>query len=362
MSLSVDLRTSLGAFTVNAQFDSSGSTTALFGKSGAGKTSIVQMIAGLIRPQIGRIIIGEHTVFDNARNIDIPAHQRRVGYVFQDARLFPHMSVRRNLDYGHRRRGGGDFSPTFDDVVDVLAIAPLLDRRTHLLSGGECQRVAIGRALLSGPRVLLMDEPLASLDETLKAEIIPFIVQVQEEFRLPIVYVSHSVNEVLKLADTMVLLADGAVAAVGAVEEVMNRPDLVRITDTGDAGTVIPVRVTATDDTFGIATVTFKGGEFLVPITGLQTGGSLRLHVRARDVSLALKKPENVSVLNIFEGTVTSVSNNNQPQMDISIDVGGTIIWSQITQKSVLDLKIAPGRRVFAMVKAVAIDPPVTQS
>jgi molybdate transport system ATP-binding protein len=206
-----------------------------------------------------------------------------------------------------------------------------------------------------------MDEPLASLDEALKAEIIPFIVRVQEQFRLPIVYVSHSVNEVLQLADTMVLLADGAVAAIGPVEDVMNRPDLVRITNTGDAGTVIPARVTATDDTFGIATINFKGGEFLVPTTGLQTGGQLRLHVRARDVSLALKKPENVSVLNIFEGTVASVSNRNQPQTDISIDVGGTTIWAQITHKSVLDLKIVPGCRVFAMVKAVAIDAPVTQ-
>ena len=360
MSLSVDIRKNLGAFTVDARFDCAGGITALFGKSGAGKTSIVQMMAGLIRPQNGRIEIGGETVFDSAKNIDIPVHQRRVGYVFQDARLFPHMSVRRNLDYGRRRRGDGTgSSPAFDDVIEVLGIGTLLDRRTHLLSGGERQRVAIGRALLSAPRILLMDEPLASLDAGRKAEIIPFIARIQDQFRLPIVYVSHSVDEVLQLADTMVLLADGGVAAVGPVEDVMNRPDLVRITGTGDAGTVIPARVTDTDAEFGIATLTFAGGDFRVPAAGLETGRRLRLRVRARDVSLALKKPEDVSVLNIFEGTVTSVSNSDRPQTDVSIDVGGAIIWSQITRKSLSELEIAPGKKVFAMVKAVALDHPV---
>ena len=360
MTLSVDIRRNLGAFTVDARFDCASGITALFGKSGAGKTSIVQMLAGLIRPQNGRIDIDGETVFDSTTGIDVAPQHRRVGYVFQDARLFPHMSVKRNLDYGRRRRrDAAAGSPAFDDVVGVLGIERLLDRRTHLLSGGERQRVAIGRALLSAPRVLLMDEPLASLDAGRKAEIVPFIGQIQRRFRIPVVYVSHAVDEVLQLADTMVLVADGGVAAVGPVEDVMNRPDLVRITGTGDAGTVIPARVEETDAAFGIATLAFAGGRFRVPAAGLQTGQRLRLRVRARDVSLALERPREVSVLNIFEGTVTAVSNSDRPQTDVSVDVGGAIVWSQITRKSLSELGIAPGRRVFAMVKAVAIDEPV---
>ena len=359
MSLSVDIRRNLGAFTVDARFDCASGITALFGKSGAGKTSIVQMMSGLIRPQNGRIEIDGNAVFDSAEGINVPPDKRRVGYVFQDARLFPHMNVRRNLEYGRRRRGGSDASPGFGEVVDVLGIGDLLDRRTYLLSGGERQRVAIGRALLSAPRILLMDEPLASLDAGRKAEIIPFIGRIQSRFRVPVVYVSHSVDEVLQLADTMVLVADGGVAAVGPVEDVMNRPDLVRITGTGDAGTVIPARVADSDPAFGIATLSFAGGEFRVPASGLEPGKRLRLRVRARDVSLALTRPQKVSVMNIFEGTVTSVSNSGRPQTDVSIDVGGTIIWSQITRKSLSELDIVPGRTVYAMVKAVAIDDPV---
>ena len=359
MRLAVDVWKNLGAFTVDARFDCAGGITALFGKSGAGKTSIIQMMAGLIRPQRGRIEIDGQAVFDSAQGINVPPDRRRIGYVFQDARLFPHMNVRRNLEYGRRRRGASDASPDFGEVVDVLGIGNLLDRRTHLLSGGERQRVAIGRALLSAPRLLLMDEPLASLDAERKAEIIPFVSKVQDQFRLPIVYVSHSVEEVLQLADTMVLVAEGRIAAVGPVEDVMNRPDLVRITGTGDAGTVIPARVADSDPDFGITTLSFLGGEFRVPAPGLERGKRLRLRVRARDVSLALTRPQDVSVMNIFEGTVTSVSNSGRPQTDVSVDVGGTIIWSQITHKSLSELDIEPGCKVYAMVKAVAIDNPV---
>ena len=204
-----------------------------------------------------------------------------------------------------------------------------------------------------------MDEPLASLDAGRKAEIIPFIGTIQQRFRIPIVYVSHAVDEVLQLADTMVLISDGKVAAVGPVEDVMNRPDLVRISGTGDAGTVIPARVKENDETYGIATLTFEGGYFCVPAIGLEKGKRLRLRVRARDVSLALQPPQNLSVMNVFEGTVASVSDSEMPQTDVSVDLGGTIIWSQITRKSLRDLQIAPGKKIYALVKAVAIDNPV---
>jgi len=359
MTLSVDIRKALGAFTIDARFECAGGITALFGKSGAGKTGIVQMLAGLVTPDSGRIAIDDELIYDSAMRIDVAPDKRRMGYVFQDARLFPHMSVRRNLEYGARRvPKSGSAAPDFDSVIDVLGIGDLLDRQSRDLSGGERQRVAIGRALLSAPRLLLMDEPLAALDAERKWEILPFIERIRRDFGTPIVYVSHAVDEVLELADTMVLLANGQVSAVGPVEDVMNRLDLVRTAGDGDAGTVIPVRVEHCDDAFGIATLSFAGGVFQVAAPDLRTGDRLRIRVRARDVSLAIKRPIDVSVLNIFEGTVSSVSNTGKPQADVSVDVGGAIIWSQITRKSLNDLRIQPGSKVFTMVKAVAIDRP----
>ena len=360
MTLLVDLHKTLGTFTINAQFQCSNEITALFGKSGAGKTSIVQMLAGLIKPENGRIVIDDVTLYDSRHQIDLPPNRRRVGYVFQDARLFPHMSVEKNLDYGQRRRRGTGGSPKFDQVVDVLDISHLLERKTRALSGGERQRVAIGRALLSAPQMLLMDEPLASLDSQRKAEIIPFVAEIQREFLLPVIYVSHSIDEVLQLADTVVLVAKGGVAAVGPVENILNRPDLVRVTNTGDAGTVIPARLTKTDQDFDMAIFSFSGGAFQVPAPSgdVEIGQSLRLRARARDVSIALKKPQDVSVMNIFKGTVASVVNGDGPQVDVSINVGETLIWSRITRKSLSELSISPGKSVYAMVKAVAIDKP----
>jgi molybdate transport system ATP-binding protein len=359
MTLLVDIRKTLGPFVVDARFGCAGGVTALFGKSGAGKTSIVQMLAGLVTPESGRIEIDGQPVYDSAERIDIPAQNRRIGYVFQDARLFPHMNVRRNLEYGIRRNRHGDArNPSFADVVEVLAIGPLLNRQPHLLSGGEKQRVAIGRALLSAPRLLLMDEPLAALDAERKWEIIPFIDRIHKEFGTPIVYVSHAVDEILQIADTMVVIVDGGVAAAGPVEDIMNRPDLVRAAGDGNAGSVIPVRVDRYDNEYGIASLSFAGGAFQVTAPGLKTGDRLRIRVRARDVSLATTRPRDVSVLNIFEGIVGAVSNAQAPQVDVSIDVGGATIWSQITRKSLDELAIAPGAKVFAMVKAVAIDRP----
>lgn len=359
MTVSVNIRKSLGALTIDAWFESAGGVTALFGKSGAGKTSIVQMLAGLMTPDNGQIAIDGTPVYDSATGLNMAPEHRRIGYVFQDARLFPHMNVRRNLEYGRRRNRKGDGNGAgFDDVVDVLAIAPLLDRQPHLLSGGEKQRVALGRALLSAPRLLLMDEPLAALDAERKWEVLPFIDRIQRDFGTPIVYVSHSIEEILQIADTMVLIANGGVSAAGPVEDVLNRPDLLRAAGDGNAGSVISVHATDIDTAYGIATLAFAGGEFRVTAPDLTVGESLRIRVRARDVSLATQRPENVSVLNVFEGTVSSISNTQGPQLDVSVDVGGAVIWSQITRRSRDDLALEPGVKVFAMVKAVAIDRP----
>ncbi len=356
MSLQVDIKRALGDFSVAAEFDCGPGVTALFGPSGAGKTSIVQMIAGLLRPDAGRIAVGETVLFDSAARIDLAPHERRIGYVFQDARLFPHMNVRRNLDYGARRRGGETVA--FDLVVETLGIGHLLERRPGALSGGECQRVAIGRALLSAPRMLLMDEPLASLDTARKREIIPFIERMCREIDLPVIYVSHAVDEVLQLADGMVLLRDGGVIAAGPVEDVMNRPDLVRTVGNGDSGSVIGVTVAGVDPEYGIAELSFGGGIFRVTAPDLHAGDTLRIRVRARDVSLALDAPTNVSVLNVFEGTVATVAPSDGPQADVEVRIGDTPIWSRVTRKSRDELGLEPGTRVYAMVKAVALDRP----
>ena len=203
-----------------------------------------------------------------------------------------------------------------------------------------------------------MDEPLAALDADRKWEIIPFIDRIRREFRTPIVYVSHAVDEILQIADTMVVIVDGGVAAAGPVDDIMNRPDLVRAAGDGNAGSVIPVRVERFDDAYGIAALSFDGGEFQVAAPGLKSGDRLRIRVRARDVSLATSRPRDVSVLNIFDGIVGTVSDGGQPQVDISVKVGGAVIWSQITRKSLDELGLSAGSKVFAMVKAVAIDRP----
>ena len=236
MNLAVDIAHRLGRFDLRATFAAEGNLTALFGRSGAGKTTLVNLIAGLSRPERGRIAIGDVTLVDTAGGIFVPKHRRRVGYVFQEGRLFPHLTVRRNLLYGHWFTPRAERYQRFDRVVELLGIAPLLERRPHSLSGGEKQRVAIGRALLASPRLLLMDEPLAALDEARKAEILPYIERLRDEAKVPIVYVSHSIAEVTRLANTVVVLSEGRVAAAGPAGEVMGRLDLFPLTGRAEIG------------------------------------------------------------------------------------------------------------------------------
>jgi len=357
MSLSVDLQNSLGEFSLNANFYCDEGITALFGKSGAGKTSIVQLIAGLIEPDEGKIVIDDEIVFDKEKHINLPTEDRRVGYVFQESRLFPHMTVRKNLNFGMRRRhhAGYDTLP-FDDVVTILGISNLLERGTYSLSGGERQRVALGRALLSGPRLLLMDEPLAALDIERRWEIIPFIENIHHQFNIPVIYVTHSVDEILQLADNMVLLNEGRVMAAGSIESIMNRPDLAAVSGMGDPSSVIQGNIKSIDNENGLAMIAFDSGTFCVPSKHLKVNARVRVRIRARDVSIALKKPEDISVLNIFPGVVQHISNNQETQVDLSVKIGGEVIWAQITRKSLNDLQIKPGSSIFVMVKAVAIE------
>src|SRR5690606_29489116 len=271
--------------------------TALFGRSGAGKTSLVNVLAGLLRPQRGRIVLRGQTLFDSQRGIDLAPERRRLGYVFQEGRLFPHLSVRHNLLYGYRRAPAAERSIGLDRVVGLLGLEGLLERRPGTLSGGEKQRVALGRALLANPRLLLMDEPLAALDQPRKEEILPFIEQLKAELDLPVVYVSHSMPEILRLADTLVLMSNGRIEAVGPLEELTARLDLRPLTGRYEAGAVVSATVAGQDKMFGLTELRFSGGRLKVPHLNLPLGQTLRVRIRARDVSIALTPPLDISVL-----------------------------------------------------------------
>ena len=243
----------------------------------------------------------------------------------------------------------------FDDAVRLLDLRPLLRRRPRALSGGEKQRVAIGRALLAGPRLLLMDEPLASLDVSHKNEILPFVERLRDEVGLPIVYVSHAMEEVVRLADVMVLLSDGKVAAVGGVEELTSRLDLRPLTGRYEAGAVLAVRLDGHDERFGLTALTFAGNRLLVPGLDLPQGSELRVRIRARDVALSLTRPAAISVLNVFAGTIREIDAGEGPQVDVLVDVGVPLM-ARVTRRSVHDLALVPGKAVYALVKAVAVD------
>lgn len=351
--IEVDIRRRIGAVQIDAQFSGApGGITALFGRSGAGKTTIVNLLAGLERPDDGRIVVDGVTLFDSAKGVDLPPEARRLGYVFQEGRLFPHMNVRRNLTYGMKRTTDGI---GFDQVVGLLDLGDLLGRLPTSLSGGEKQRVAIGRALLASPRLLLMDEPLASLDGPRKAEILPFIERLREEFAVPIVYVTHAVEEIVRLADTLVIVNDGRIAAVGPVEELMTRLDLRPLTGRYEAGAVLTVKVEEHDSEGAVSYLSFDGMRLTVPLTDADPGEELRVRIRARDVSLALQPPEHVSILNIFPGTITEISDRRDGQVDVLVDIG-PILWARVTRLAASRLRLAAGQKVHALVKAVAID------
>jgi len=357
MALEVALTRKLErGFVLSADFASSGRLTALFGRSGAGKTTLVNLIAGLLRPDGGRIAIDEHVLFDKAAGIDLPASRRRIGYVFQEGRLFPHMSVRSNLLYGRHLTPLDRQWGSLDQVVDLLGIAHLLTRRPAALSGGEKQRVAIGRALLASPRLLLMDEPLASLDQQRKEEILPYIERLRDEMHLPIVYVSHSVEEIARLADTMVVLAEGRVVAVGPVGDILARSDLRPYTGQAEASSVLTARVMEEDLQAGITTLDHPAGRLTVARLPLPVGGTVRFRVRARDVALAVGYPGLISIRNRLAGTVTAIHAMEPPGVEVHLDVGGEHLVAAITRDATHALELAVGQKVIALIKSAALD------
>jgi molybdate transport system ATP-binding protein len=359
MTLGVRIAHRFGAgFALDVAFEApSQGVTALFGPSGSGKSSALAAVAGLLRPRQGAISLDGATLLDTARGIVVPAEKRRCAVVFQDARLFPHMSIATNLRYGLSRATAAQEGPGFDDVVDLLGLAPLLARRPRGLSGGERQRVALGRALLARPRLLLLDEPLASLDAPRRAEVLPFLARLARSARLPMLYVTHALDEVDALAETLVLLEAGAVRAAGSVEDLSARPDIPLLALRRDAGALLGCAVLAHQPARGLTRLGFAGGELIVPLRAEPVGATLRIRLRARDVVIAIAPPEGTSFGNAIPCVVQAIAPAGSPhEAFVQLRAGPTGLLARVTRDSVGRLGLMPGAKVFALVKVIAFD------
>ena len=326
--------------------------SALFGPSGCGKTSLLRAIAGLDRHPAGRLVVAGETWQDDARFL--PPHRRQIGYVFQEASLFEHRDVRGNLEYGLKRVPQAARRISLERAIALLGIGPLLTRKPHTLSGGERQRVAIARALAVSPRLLLMDEPLAAVDFERRQEILPWIESLHRELDIPIIYVSHSPEEVARLADHLVLLRAGRVLAAGDVHELFTRLDLPLALD-NDATSVLEATVSGHDEEYRLTRLVFAGGELVLARQPVAAGSQVRLRLAARDVSLTLARQSGTSILNILPVTVDGISLSDEAQVTIRLLAGGVPLLARITRKSAAELGLQAGLEVFAQVKGIAL-------
>ena len=328
-------------FTLDAAFEAPAGVTCVFGRSGAGKTSIVRAVAGLLKADEVAVSV------DGDRLDRLPVHQRGIGYVFQEPRLFPHLSVRGNLGYA---RSGMDMGP----VVEMLGIDHLLDRRPAALSGGEAQRVAIGRALLSRPRMLLLDEPLAALDEARKAEILPYLERVRDAAEVPILYVSHSVAEVARLATTLVALEAGKVVRVGPASDLLSDPDIAPVIGIREAGAVVSARVVGHHED-GLTELAAAGGTLWLPRIDAQKDAHLRVRIEAQDVMLAAARPRDISALNVLPVRVTALREGQGPGVMVQLAAGPDHLLARITHRSARAMGLAEGWNGYAVLKSVAV-------
>ncbi|MFA8441320.1 molybdenum ABC transporter ATP-binding protein [Yoonia sp.] len=347
--ISVDIKKRLSDFLLDVQFEAPMGVTAIFGRSGSGKTSVVNAVAGLLRPDAGRIAVGDALLFDAAAQTYLPPQQRRIGYVFQDARLFPHLTVMRNLCYGG--------SHNAVRVIDVLGLGQLLDRMPAGLSGGERQRVALGRALMCDPQLLLMDEPLAALDAPRKAEILPFLERLRDDVKIPILYVSHDVSEVARLATTLVVLEGGRVTASGPVGQVLSQPETVPLVGVRAAGAVIETTVAGRLLDDGLTELAFSGGRLVLPgILGV-LGQTVRIRIPAQDVILAKHAPSDLSALNILPVTITRIEQGRGPGVAVGLQAGDDHLLARVTRRSAQRMELAVGQKIYAVIKATAVGP-----
>lgn len=357
-TIAVRLHRSMSDFTldVNLSFPLRG-ISVFFGASGSGKTSVLRSIAGLTEAR-GTLRVGGEVWQDDDRRIFVPAHRRSLGYVFQESSLFSHLSVRGNLDYGRQRAANPLTDRELETALDLLGIDHLLHRTPDRLSGGERQRVAMARALATRPRVLLMDEPMASLDERRKAELFPYLERLHEEHLVPILYVSHSIQEVARLADHMIVLDGGSAIANGPVDEIMARLDMAHVFGE-EEGVVLDARVDGNDDD-GLTRLSVAGGHLLIVRRNEMSGQTVRCRIHARDVSIALARSQETSILNILAATIEALQSPDerspgQVLVRLRLYESPTVILARVSERSVRQLRLSPGMHVFAQIKSVAL-------
>lgn len=352
--LEVDIRKRQGAFTLDARFHAGPGLTALFGPSGSGKTSIIQILSGLVRPDSGRVSFGDTVWTDTERGIHVPAHRRRIGYVFQEARLFPHMTVADNLGYATRysaeARTGARENRT--RIARLLGIEPLLARRPAMLSGGERQRVALGRALMARPRLLLMDEPLSALDQAIKAEILPDLERIRDVEGIPIVYVSHSVAEIARLATRIVSLEKGRIVGTDPVDAAAG----AMVAEGETLGTFLTATVTDQLVEDGLTVAECPAGTLYLRPVDVAPGTALRLHLAASDIVLSTGPVDGLSTLNRLSGLVSGIEVHGQA-VDVTVTCNGVPVLARVTRRSARSLDLAPGRPVHVLFKALSIAP-----
>ena len=343
----------LGPFTLDIDIECHHAVTAIYGPSGAGKTSLLNVVAGLVRPDSGEISLDGQPLFSSTQHIDLPPEHRRIGYVFQDDLLFPHLSTEENLCYGR------DLLPTaarrfaLDQIVDLLEIGSLLKRRPGHLSGGERQRVALGRALLTSPRLLLMDEPLASLDQGLKNRIIPYLCHVRDALQIPILYVSHSVAEILELTSQVVVLDRGQVIAHGDFFTIAAHPQVLPLVEEHGFENVLDVEIAATDAERGVCEVLCHGQQLKIPYCDQPVGSRLFIGIRADDIVLARQRPTGLSVRNALQGTISAITDVGGKQL-IYVDVGRRLA-AKTTSEAIEEMQIGIGDPIYCLVKTHSI-------
>jgi molybdate transport system ATP-binding protein len=351
-----DAAIKLGAFAYEAAFESP-SSVSLFGRSGSGKTVTLGLLAGLLRPDRGVIVVDDRVLVDTRKHIFVPKHDRRIGLVYQDAQLFPHLTVRQNLLFGRWFAPRVARAVEFDAVVETLGIGHILGRRPGRLSGGERQRVAIGRALLSSPRLLLMDEPLAALDDERKAEVLTLIERLRDGFKIPIAYVSHSIDEVARLAAPVVVFSGGKVIASGPVDEVFG-PRRVQAEESRFArSSVVTGRIVGMNPEFGLTEIAHPGGSIWLVGPAGSPGSDVRVVVKATDVTVATERPRDLSIRSVLTGRIAAIEQEDGPLAAVTIDlpVHGHVV-ALVTRMAADELGLAPGCDVFALMKTVALD------
>ncbi len=358
--LHIRLTTQRGEFGLDVNFSAqSPGVIALFGRSGSGKTTLAQLITGLLAPDSGVIELDGARLYDSQRKLSVPTEERRIGYVFQDGRLFPHLTVRGNLLYGWKRRAPNapPDAGLPEKLIHLLGLESLLERRPWQLSGGERQRVALGRALLAHPRLLLLDEPLAGLDQSRREEVLPYLERVRDEWRIPIIYVSHQFDEVLRLATHVVLMEQGRSVTSGDVFTVSRDPRLRAIVGTEALGAVVEGTLAEMADDSGLGVVRIGHGTLQLPTGQLRTGQRMRLQLLARDLILALEAPRGLSVRNRLSGTIIEMRPDDAHSLLVSVDVGGPVLVARVTTLSATEMGLREGLSLWVLVKSVTLRP-----